>query len=412
MGSDALCRLSPMHRIAPTPDRAITVPARYARALHQAVQAGGFDGERFLGEQGWSARRLQRDEPVPAELFGRLYQRAMRLLDDESLGMVSAGPVMAGTFRMMCLACIRCATLGAVLQRAGEFLDVCGSHGVKPVAQQGQGELRLGFGLTRRASAERPPAGGAGRPAVRARAGTDAELAAELAALLSEAGPLPVRTSLYYWYNLLGWFAGRSLALSRVDFGFERPSHGAEWRALFGAPIRFGAAQSALVMPAHVLQLPNVQSERTLPAFLRKTPYRLVVPMFIAPTLQDRLRALLMRLGGDAPPDAEAMAAQLGMSASTLRRQLAAEGTRWQTLKEEGRRSAAQRYVLDTDLPVNEIARLLGFDEPSTFYRAFRRWTGTTPSRYRERAAADMTGTKGAADAADTAGMAGMAARP
>jgi len=334
------------------------------------VQAAGLDGGRFLVEQGWSARQLQRDEAVPAELFGRLYQRAMRLLDDESLGMVSVAPVMAGTFRLMCLTCIRCSTLGAVLERAGEFLDVCGDHGVKPVACQRQGELRLGFGLTRRA------------------AGT-----VDLAALLADAGPLPVRTSLYYWYNLLGWFAGRSLTLSRVDFGFERPAHGAEWRALFGAPIRFGATDSALVMPPHVLQLPNVQSERTLPDFLRETPYRLVVPMFTAPTLQDRLRARLLRLGGDAPPDAEAMASQLGMSASTLRRRLAAEGTSWQTLKEEGRRRAAQRYVLDTDLPVNEIARLLGFEESSTFYRAFRRWTGTTPSRYRERAA-EQAGTQ------------------
>jgi len=350
-----------MHRLALPTDRPVTVPARYARALLGAVRGAGFDGDAFLSEQGLHESGLLDDDAVPAEAFGRLYQRAMRLLDDESLGMVSAAPVMAGTFRMMCLACIRCATLGAVLERAGEFLDVCGDHGVKPVPRRRDGELRLGFGATRRA------------------AGT-----VEIATLLDAAGPLPVRTSLYYWYNLLGWFAGRSLALSRVDFHFERPEHGVEWRVLFGAPVRFGAPDSALVMPPQVLQLPNVQSERTLPAFLRETPYRLVVPVFAAATLQDRLRSLLLRLGRDAPPDAQAMADHLGMSVSTLRRRLAAEGTSWHALKEEGRRRAAQRYVLDTDLPVNEIARLLGFEEPSTFYRAFRRWTGTTPSRYRQ----------------------------
>lgn len=347
---------------------AVAIPATYARALVEAVRDGGQDVAQLLAEDRLTVDALQGDAVIAPDVFGRLYQRAMRLLDDESLGMVSGDPAPVGTFRLMCLCLIHRPDLSSIVQRAGEFLDVSSPRGAKPVIEREADVVRLGFGPTRRSSEAR------------------------LRALLAEAGPMRIRTSLYYWYNLLGWFAGRSLALHGVDFAFAAPSERSHWRALFNAPVRFEASRSALVMPAHVLALPNLQSEQTLPDFLRETPYRLVVPSFAPPTLQDRLRALFGQLGGEAPPAADAVASHLGMSVSTLRRRLAAEGTSWQTLKEENRRRAACRYVAETDLPINEIARLLGFDETSTFFRAFRRWTGTTPSRYRQARDTDVDG--------------------
>lgn len=320
----------------------------------------GFDVSQFLALEGVSQSDIGNENHVPAEVFARLYQHGMRLLDDESLGMVSAGVAHSGTFRLMCLSVIGCPTLGAIVQRVGEFLDIVDSTGVKPLAIIDGDEVRLCFGSPSRCDPLR------------------------LQKLLNSADPVQVRTSLYYWYNLLSWFAGRAIALRLVEFAFPQPANGLEWRMLFGAPVVFDAESSALVLPRRVLSLPNVQSEHTLAGFLRETPYRLIIPSFVPPTLQDRLRSLFAQMPGEAPPTSEDIAAKLGMSVSTLRRKLAAEGISWQVLKEEGRRSAALRYVSDTDLPIAEVAKLLGFDESSTFFRAFRRWTGTTPSRYRE----------------------------
>jgi AraC-like DNA-binding protein len=356
--------------------RAPVVPAAYVRTLAATVERAGFDVDAFLAPEGLTANEISQAEQLPADLFGRLYQSGMRLLDDESLGTLSAGPVRAGTFRLMCLSMIGCPTLGALIQRAGEFLDIVDAVGVKPVVDVAGDEIRLGFGSPVRCDPD------------------------ALQTLLTSADPVQIRTSLYYWHNLLSWFVGRALDLQRVDFAFsERVSEtysgatrGADWRLLYGAPVVFDAESSALVLPRRVLLLPNVQNEHTLVSFLRETPYRLVVPSFVPPALQDRLRALFGQMPGDALPTSEQIASRLGMSVSTLRRKLAAEGVSWQDIKEEGRKLAALRYVADTDVPITEVARLLGFDEASTFFRAFRRWTGTTPSRYR--AAEALTGSR------------------
>ena len=62
----------------------------------------------------------------------------------------------------------------------------------------------------------------------------------------------------------------------------------------------------------------------------------------------------------------------------SLQRRLKDEGTAFQTVREDVRHELAQRY-LDDNLSISEISFLLGFSEPSAFFRAFKRWTGLTP---------------------------------
>ncbi|SFA75845.1 AraC-type DNA-binding protein [Rhizobium sp. NFR07] len=74
---------------------------------------------------------------------------------------------------------------------------------------------------------------------------------------------------------------------------------------------------------------------------------------------------------------------RLGMSRRTLQRRLAAEGTRFKALLNATRKDLAHQYLFETDMTPTEISALLGFDEPNSFYRAFRAWTGTSPRRFR-----------------------------
>ena len=339
----------------------ISVPSAYVRALVARVDAGGEDGAALLASEGLERRALERVETLSADLFGRLYRRAMDLLDDESLGLASGGRTPRGTFRMMCLCLVGCTTLGEIVARIGEFAEITRGPRIAPALDVDGDEARVGVAVVEHARA----AGVA------------------LADLLGADAPFELRTSLYFWSNLLGWFVARPMPLARVEFAFARPSNGADWERLFGCPVRFDAAASALVLPRHALALPNVQNAQTLAGFLRETPYRLIVPSFATPSLSERLRAMLEPVPGESPPTAREAAERLGMSLGTLRRRLAAEGKGWQALKDESRHDAACRYLTDTDLPLAEIAALLGFDEPSAFFRAFRRWSGETPTRYR-----------------------------
>jgi AraC-like DNA-binding protein len=102
-------------------------------------------------------------------------------------------------------------------------------------------------------------------------------------------------------------------------------------------------------------------------------------------SLIERFRALTKDelKGGDA--SLEVLAARLGMSARTLQRKLRALGTSHQELLDEMRKALAVRYLAEPDVAVCEVAYLLGFSESSAFHRAFKRWTGTTPSEFRKR---------------------------
>ena len=341
-------------------DAVVTVPASYVRGLLATVAEQGHDARALAAAESLSADDLA-GSVVPAAVFGRLYQRAMWLLQDESLGMISEGRVVSGTFRMLCLSVIGCPDLGAIVRRGGEFLDVARGVVVKPRLAPEPGALvALGFALTR---------GEEGRT---------------LEAVLGAQPPVRIRTTLYLWHKLLGWFVERPLPLAEVRFAFPAPENGERWARLFGCPVRFAAPASALVLPAEALGWANVQSERTLEGFLKSAPYRLIVPSRDARTLSERVLALF---GDDLTrplPSAEESGRRLGLSVSTLRRRLEEEGTSYQRLKDECRRMAAIRYLADTDLTLADIAALLGFDDPSAFFRAFRRWTGTTPSRYRD----------------------------
>jgi AraC-like DNA-binding protein len=86
----------------------------------------------------------------------------------------------------------------------------------------------------------------------------------------------------------------------------------------------------------------------------------------------------------------EKVAEQLEITPRNLRHQLNSAETSFQRLLSEHRRSLAKRLLSQTDEEISEIVYLTGFSEPSTFYRAFKRWEGTTPIEYRKRAKARL----------------------
>jgi AraC-like DNA-binding protein len=78
------------------------------------------------------------------------------------------------------------------------------------------------------------------------------------------------------------------------------------------------------------------------------------------------------------------VAARLGLTSRSLQRRLTDEGTTFATVREDVRRELARRYLTE-GLPIADISFLLGFSEPSAFFRAFKRWTGETPLAARAR---------------------------
>jgi AraC-like DNA-binding protein len=81
---------------------------------------------------------------------------------------------------------------------------------------------------------------------------------------------------------------------------------------------------------------------------------------------------------------ARQVAEALHVSVRSLQRKLADKGTSFAQLLEDTRRELARQYVSNSRLSVGEITYLLGFSDPANFTRAFRRWTGQSPSAFRQ----------------------------
>lgn len=98
-------------------------------------------------------------------------------------------------------------------------------------------------------------------------------------------------------------------------------------------------------------------------------------------TLSQHLRAMMT----EHPLNAVAAAERIGIHRRTLSRWLQSEGTSFKRIADEARFGVAKQLLADTNMSLAEISAALGFSEPAAFTHAFRRWTGTTPSSWREK---------------------------
>lgn len=104
-------------------------------------------------------------------------------------------------------------------------------------------------------------------------------------------------------------------------------------------------------------------------------------------SLSERVRSVLLESLPSGEASINVTARRLGLSARTLQRRLRPEGTTYKEIVRRTREQLARHYVTKTDLAYVEIGFLLGYEEPSSFFRAFREWTGTTPEQTRSAAA-------------------------
>lgn len=155
------------------------------------------------------------------------------------------------------------------------------------------------------------------------------------------------------------------------------------YRRFFRAPLHFDADRSAVEFPAHWLDQPVASADPLLFRFLAKEAELQRSGQHTG--LRGELRHALCGSLATQRSRAEAIGGQLGMHRRTLHRRLQAEGTTFRRELDSIRYEYARQLLADTQLPLVKIAAALGYADSTAFIRAFRRWSGTTPLRWRER---------------------------
>jgi len=181
--------------------------------------------------------------------------------------------------------------------------------------------------------------------------------------------------------RLFAWLAGGSLPGLGFDFAFGQQGERVELAGMFSGELRFGTLHSAIRFDAAALRLPVCRDVRELRPFLADGPI-----YHGCDGAKEGMSQRVLKVLSKPPvlwPDVASTAKVLCMSASTLQRRLAMEGTTYQALKDQLRRDTAIKHLRRGDKPLNRLAAELGFSDTAAFQRVFKKWTGVPPGAYR-----------------------------
>lgn len=340
-----------------------TISVRAVRSLLSVAVAQGHELEGLLEAAGFAYNPLvDGPEHVSMKLYSRLYRLVMSALQDEAFGLNARHRSPPGTFRMLCRYVIHCSTLRDALIRMAEFFDFCDRF------SDGSSPPRLPYALSECGTYVVCTFHSPIHEPCEANFSADASV-------------------LFMLQRFCAWLIGRPLPLLKVCFpGTQSPS-AVRYQALFNCELLFNQQEPSIWLPVEILSAPIIQNEETLNDFLRTAPYPLMATIDESDqhSIRTRVRQLLASSPGDEMPTVEEVSQRLHMSPRTLHRYLSMESTTFQRLKDEYRKDLAIAYISRPELSITAVSLLMGFQDTSTFYRAFKKWTRVSPGEYRAR---------------------------
>jgi len=183
---------------------------------------------------------------------------------------------------------------------------------------------------------------------------------------------------------------GRPVREARFEFAYPAPAHAASYAEHFHGAVQFDRPETRATLPAAWLALPSPMADAaafaSAVAKLEAQARSIEGEGFLRARIEQVLEA-----AGDAGLPLAATAKQLHLSRRTLNRRLAEDGTSYREIHEDHLRECARRLLADTNLGVSEVAWRLGYEDPSNFGRACRRWFGMAPGELRRRLLAGPT---------------------
>jgi AraC-like DNA-binding protein len=165
----------------------------------------------------------------------------------------------------------------------------------------------------------------------------------------------------------------------------HQPDDVDEIERLLGCPVRSGASWSGVALPRDAWRVPLRRRDPVLRELLEGHTDAITPHFEEGDTLAVDVRRVLATRLARGEAEMGLIARELGMSSRTLQRRLSNLGSSYHQILDAVRRDTAERCIADSKLSIAEVAYLIGYSEPAAFHRAFRRWNGITPERFREK---------------------------
>ncbi|WP_299637014.1 AraC family transcriptional regulator [uncultured Ruegeria sp.] len=184
-------------------------------------------------------------------------------------------------------------------------------------------------------------------------------------------------------------FVGDGLSLAYVTFQHPCRQEPERYAEYFGCPVRFGSAHNAIAMRPAMLESENRLGDPGLSDFMTKHLDKEFNSRDDDTSLSQAIVHRLTPALSNGAPQAAHVAQEMGMSERTLYRRLAEEGLTYRDVLGQAQVALARDLLRDGKASIAEIAFMTGFSEQSTFSRAFKRWVGQAPARFRQQATSD-----------------------
>ena len=184
-------------------------------------------------------------------------------------------------------------------------------------------------------------------------------------------------------YRLLTVSAGETLSLHKVEFEHKKPASVELHHKIFNCAIKFSQPVSKLVFNKSILTIQFTGADNRLFSILiahLKNQKKLREPVELHTQLSNLIAAQLNF--GDV--SIQHISKLMGVSIRTLQRRLSDNNLDYSVLLNKIRYQLALNYIKDTNLSVLQISEKVGYQETSSFSRAFKRWTAVTPKEYRQ----------------------------
>ncbi|WP_372741574.1 AraC family transcriptional regulator [Neptunomonas sp.] len=184
------------------------------------------------------------------------------------------------------------------------------------------------------------------------------------------------------WQRFSCWLVDQQIPFAGSRFIYPSPPHAEEYRVMFPGNHLFNQQQTGFYLHARYLQSPIVRRESELADFLRKCPAYILHRLSQDESFQAKVRSLLALNDYTDMPNFEQVSDSMNLTPRTLRRKLKEEGTSFSIIKSSLRREYAIKLLTLEGLKIAHVSERLGFSETAAFCRAFKRWTGNTPTHW------------------------------
>src|SRR5215469_10611445 len=323
----------------------------WVRGVADALKAEGLDVAVLFGEAGLDMAALSDpDSRFPTAKVSLLWQLAVARSGDPAIGLANSSIAKPASFDVVAYTMLSSPNLLGILERVSRYVSIVSDAAGLVVTEDDEG-YRLILELF-----------GGGQPVPRQRFEFD------LMTILS----------------FCRWVTNRDLRPLALELRFPPPADLQPYQDAFKCSFHFNAPANALLFAGSDLILPLPTAHPLLAEMHERITSEHLRRLDHAQT-SSQVRTAIVRRLPDGEPRRSEIARVLEMSERTLQRRLDAERTSFQGLMDDTRRELAEQYLGQADLSLVDVAYLLGFGDQSSFFRASKRWFGTSPRHYRIR---------------------------